>query len=173
MQHVLFDAPEPVTAADLPDAWIDLTATDKALLAGGEGVTYEFHGLRAPADAGALHVRALIDAQDSVEELSEGNNQLPVFAWLIPITVHTSLSADGVTLRWNSYEGQVYSIRAAETVEGDAFAPCEGTDVNGIDLTNIPATPPENSVTIPLDDSRSMRFFRLRAEILNDAADLK
>ena len=170
---IYIDAPEPVTAADLPDAWIDLTATDKALLAGGEGVTYEFHGLRAPADAGALHVRALIDAQDSVEELSEGNNQLPVFAWLIPITVHTSLSADGVTLRWNSYEGQVYSIRAAETVEGDAFAPCEGTDVNGIDLTNIPATPPENSVTIPLDDSRSMRFFRLRAEILNDAADLK
>ena len=141
-----------------------------------------FTGLRTPAEGGACHVRVLADADGVIEELSEGNNQLPAFAWLTPITLDTAVDADGVLLAWNCYDGQTYTILVSpllSTIREPFSGVVEILDANGdvaeeTDGLAIPADPSGTLVVrIPTTENDVSGFFSLRVNILDDGSDVR
>ena len=175
-------AASPVATGTPATRSVDLRDTPFHTLLPGESFEYVFSGLRTPAEGGACHVRVLADADGVIEELSEGNNQLPAFAWLTPITLNTAVDADGVLLSWNCYEGQTYTILVSPMLS-DARTPFIGEvdvlDANG-DVTEvtdglaIPADPSGVlSVRIPTTENDDSGFFSLRVNILDDGSDIR
>ena len=133
-----------------------------------------FIGGNFRADGGACHVRVLADADGVIEELSEGNNQLPAFAWLTPITLETAIDAEGVLLAWNCYDGQTYTILVSpllSTIREPFTGEVEILDADGnvtaeTDGLAIPADPSGMlSIRIPTTENDVSGFFSLRVNI--------
>ena len=127
-----------------------------------------FTNVKAPGEGGPHHVRVLVDADNAVDELSEGNNQLPLFYFLNNIAVSIEVGNGQLTLTWNSYEGQTYTVRAAPTLDAfeDYIPVGEGDELN-LGYYHMEATPPYNTVTIDLGGSDA-RFFKIRVDNLAD-----
>ena len=182
-----------VRPGETPTVYRDLYGKDNVFMVGEER-TYTFtQNLVTPEHAGAFHVRALVDARGELEELSEGNNQLTVFAWLSPIALNISAENGIVTVSWNSFEGQVYTLRTCTDLKEMAFTDYDGEIVAGQTVTiygedeesnpvdvdvaldsayRMPASVTgENEIQIP--DVDGIRFFRLYCEIYNDPADVE
>ena len=152
-----------VTVGETPYAVTNATQT----LEPRQEMEIKFTNLKAPGEGGPHHVRVLVDADNAVEELSEGNNQLPLFYFLNNIAVSIEVGNGQLTLTWNSYEGQTYTVRAANAL--DAFEDyIPGADDNlDFGYFQMKATPPYNTVTIDLDGSGA-RFFKIRVDNLAD-----
>ena len=152
-----------VTVGETPYAVTNATQT----LEPGQEMEIRFTNVKAPGEGGPHHVRVLVDADNAVEELSEGNNQLPLFYFLNNIAVSIEVGNGQLTLTWNSYEGQTYTVRAANAL--DAFEDyIPGADDNlDFGYFQMKATPPYNTVTIDLDGSGA-RFFKIRVDNLAD-----
>ena len=128
----------------------------------------EFRNIKAPGQGGPHHVRVLVDADGSVDELSEGNNQLPLFYFLNNIAVSISVEGTQLTLTWNSYEGQTYTVRAATALDAfEDYIPKNGEDLDDMGYYHMPATPPYNTAVIDLNGDDA-RFFKIRVDNLAD-----
>ena len=78
-----------------------------------------------------------------------------------------SASRACLTLTWNSYEGQAYSVLAAIAL--DAFEDYIPVDSNGFDnmgYYHMEATPPYNTAVIDLNGAGDARFFKIRVDNL-------
>lgn len=64
---------------------------------------------------------------------------------------------DGITIRWNSFNGLRYRIEARDTLSSGSFEPVAG-------MTGIEATEPTNEVFIPFDSGKPCAFYRLVLE---------
>ena len=150
-----------VEVGETPDA---VNGTTQSLEPGQE-MEVVFQNVKAPGEGGPHHVRVLVDADNVVDELSEGNNQLPLFYFLNNIAVSISIQGSKLTLTWNSYEGQVYTVRAATSLDAfEDYIPGEGDDLD-FGYFHMQATPPYNTVTIDLDGADA-RFFKIRVDNL-------
>ena len=148
----------------------------------GESFEYVFTGLRTPG-AGACHVRVLADADGVIDELSEGNNQLPVFAWLSPITLATDVDDEYVYLSWNCFDGQTYTICVSTSLGGTDWFDFAGiVEILGEDgsvtmVTDGLAIPADASgtatVRIPTTSQDVTGFFKLRVNLDDGGADVK
>ena len=152
-----------VTVGETPNAVTHATQS----LEPGQEMEIKFTNLKAPGEGGPHHVRVLVDADDAVEELSEGNNQLPLFYFLNNIAVSIEIGNGQLTLTWNSYEGQTYTVRAAPTLDAfEDYIPGDGDDID-LGYYHMPATPPYNTVEIKLNGDDA-RFFKIRVDNLAD-----
>ena len=152
-----------VTVGETPNA---VTNTTQSLEPGQE-MEIRFTNLKAPGEGGPHHVRVLVDADNAVDELSEGNNQLPLFYFLNNIAVSIEIGNGQLTLTWNSYEGQTYTVRAAPTLDAfEDYIPGDGDDID-LGYYHMPATPPYNTVEIKLNGGDA-RFFKIRVDNLAD-----
>ena len=175
-------ASAPVAPGTPATVSVNLRGTAYETLLPGESFEYVFTGLRTPAEGGACHVRVLADADGVIEELSEGNNQLPAFAWLTPITLETAIDAEGVLLAWNCYDGQTYTILVSPllaTTREPFTGVVEILDADGdvaevTDGLAIPADPSGTlSIRIPTTENDVSGFFSLRVNILDDDSDVR
>lgn len=175
-------ASAPVAPGTPATVSVNLRGTAYETLLPGESFEYVFTGLRTPAEGGACHVRVLADADGVIEELSEGNNQLPAFAWLTPITLETAIDAEGVLLAWNCYDGQTYTILVSpllSTIREPFTGVVEILDADGnvtaeTDGLAIPADPSGMlSIRIPTTENDVSGFFSLRVNILDDDSDVR
>lgn len=148
----------------------------------GQTQTFIFKGLVTPNKGGACHIRVKVDADEVVDELSEGNNQFPVFAWLSPISLETTVESDAVYLSWNCFDGQSYTIlvstglsRSFDGFEGLVeILDAEGEVLSETDGLAIPADASGTvKVRIPLGEKDSLGFFKLRVNILDDPTGIK
>jgi hypothetical protein len=64
---------------------------------------------------------------------------------------------DGITIRWNSFNGLQYRIEARDNLSSGGFEPVQG-------FTNILATEPMNEVFIPFVPGKPSAFYRLVLE---------
>ena len=153
-----------VTVGETPYAVTNATQS----LEPGQEMEIRFTNVKAPGEGGPHHVRVLVDADNAVDELSEGNNQLPLFYFLNNIAVSISIQGSKLTLTWNSYEGQTYTVRAAPTLDAfeDYIPVGEGDELN-LGYYHMPATPPYNSAVIDLNGGDA-RFFKIRVDNLAD-----
>ena len=109
-----------------------------------------------------------MDADNAVDELSEGNNQLPLFYFLNNIAVSIAIEGSTLTLTWNSYEGQAYSVLAATALDAfEDYIPVDGEGLNDMGYYHMEATPPYNTAVIDLDGVDA-RFFKIRVDNLAD-----
>ena len=153
-----------VMAGETPNAVTNTTQS----LEPGQVMEIRFTNLKAPGEGGPHHVRVLVDADNAVDELSEGNNQLPLFYFLNNIAVSIEIGNGQLTLTWNSYEGQTYTVRAAPSLDAfeDYIPVGEGDDLD-LSYYHIEAKPPFNTVTIDLGGTDA-RFFKIRVDNLAD-----
>ena len=136
----------------------------------GQEMEIEFKNVKAPGQGGPHHVRVLVDADNAVDELSEGNNQLPLFYFLNNIAVSISIQGSKLTLTWNSYEGQAYTVRAATSLDAfEDYIPVGSDGLDNLGYFHMPATPPYNTAEINLTGADA-RFFKIRVDNLTDEA---
>ena len=155
-----------VALGEAPDA---TEATTQSLEPGQE-MEITFKNVKAPGQGGPHHVRVLVDADNAVDELSEGNNQLPLFYFLNNIAVSISIQGSKLTLTWNSYEGQAYTVRAATTLDAfEDYIPVGSDGLDNLGYFHMPATPPYNTAEIELNGAGA-RFFKIRVDNLTDEA---
>ena len=155
-----------VEVGDTPNA---VKATTQSLEPGQE-MEIEFKNIKAPGEGGPHHVRVLVDADNAVDELSEGNNQLPLFYFLNNIAVSISIQGSKLTLTWNSNEGQAYTVRAATALDAfEDYIPVGSDGLDNLGYFHMPATPPYNTAVIDLDGANA-RFFKIRVDNLADEA---
>jgi hypothetical protein len=64
---------------------------------------------------------------------------------------------DGITIRWNSFNGLRYRIESRESLSTGSFEPVTG-------MTGIEATEPANEVFIPFEPGKPSAFYRLVLE---------
>ena len=168
---VVFTAPDNVYEFTAKDAGADDAADSDTDAAGVAAVT-----------VGEGEVNLTIDADGVIEELSEGNNQLPAFAWLTPITLDTTIDAEGVLLSWNCYDGQTYTVLVSpllSTTREPFTGVVEILDADGdvkavTDGLAIPADPSGTlSIRIPTTENDVSGFFSLRVNILDDGSDIR
>ena len=153
-----------VELGETPNA---VTNTTQSLEPGQE-MAIKFTNIKAPGEGGPHHVRVLVDADNAVEELSEGNNQLPLFYFLNNIAVSIEIQGSTLTLTWNSYEGQAYTVRAATALDAfEDYIPAGSDGLDNLGYFHMPATPPFNTVTIDLNGADA-RFFKIRVDNLAD-----
>ena len=134
----------------------------------GQEMEIEFRNIKAPGEGGPHHVRVLVDADGSVDELSEGNNQLPLFYFLNNIAVSIEIGNGQLTLTWNSYEGQTYTVRAATALDAfEDYIPVDGDGLDNMGFYHMSATPPYNTAVIDLNGDDA-RFFKIRVDNLAD-----
>ena len=81
-----------------------------------------------------------------------------------------SIQGSTLTLTWNSYEGQTYTVRAATTLDAfEDYIPVDGEGLDNLGYYHMPATPPYNSAMIDLEGANA-RFFKIRVDNLADEA---
>ena len=132
----------------------------------GQEMEIKFQNVKAPGEGGPHHVRVLVDADNAVDELSEGNNQLPLFYFLNNIAVSISIEGAQLTLTWNSYEGQTYTVRAATALDAfEDYIPVGSDGLDNLGYYHMEATPPYNSAVIDLNGTDA-RFFKIRVDNL-------
>ena len=174
---VYVGAPAPVATGTTATRFVDVMD----VIQPGETKDFVFTGLRTPG-AGACHVRVLADADGVIDELSEGNNQLPVFAWLTPITLATDVEDEYVYLSWNCFDGQTYTIRVCTSLDADWFdfdgiVEILGEDGSVTSITDGLAIPADVSgtatVRIPIEQKDATGFFKLRVNLDDGGADVK
>lgn len=171
---------------DCPGFIQDVVAPTKSIvhnrkIDAGHMETFVITGLVTPDKGGACHIRVKADADEVVSELSEGNNQFPVFAWLSPITLETSASNGAVYLTWDCFDGQTYTILVTSSLV-EAFYGFDGlvevldedgTVVSETDGLAIPADASGKiRVRIPLEEDDTAGFFKLRVNILDDPTEI-
>ena len=153
-----------VEVGETPDA---VEGTTQSLEPGQE-MEIKFTNVKAPGEGGPHHVRVLVDADGAVEELSEGNNQLPLFYFLNNIAVSISIQGSTLTLTWNSYEGQTYTVRAASALDAfEDYIPAGSDGLDNLGYFHMPATPPYNTAEIKLNGADA-HFFKIRVDNLAD-----
>ena len=153
---------EIVEIGETPYAVKDTTQS----LEPGQEMEIKFKNVKAPSQGGPHHVRVLVDADNAVDELSEGNNQLPLFYFLNNITVAIEINNGQLTLTWDSYEGQAYTVLGANTLDAfEEYIPVDGEGNEDRSFCRMEATPPFNTVTIDLDGAGA-RFFKIRVDNL-------
>ena len=84
------------------------------------------------------------------------------------VSVEPSIEiGDGqLTLTWNSYEGQAYTVRGASELDAfEDYIPKNGDDLDDMGYYHMPATPPYNTAEIKLNGD-SARFFKIRVDNL-------
>ena len=132
----------------------------------GQEMEIRFTNVKAPGEGGPHHVRVLVDADNAVDELSEGNNQLPLFYFLNNIAVSISIQGSTLTLTWNSYEGQTYTVRAASALDAfEDYIPAGSDGLDNLGYFHMPATPPYNTAEIKLNGADA-HFFKIRVDNL-------
>ncbi|MBO7130883.1 MAG: choice-of-anchor A family protein, partial [Fibrobacterales bacterium] len=153
-----------VEIGETPDAVKGTTSS----LEPGQEMEIKFENVKAPGEGGPHHVRVLVDANGAVEELSEGNNQLPLFYFLNNIAVSIEIQGSTLILTWNSYEGQAYTVRAATALDAfEDYIPVGSDGLDNLGYFHMQATPPYNTAEIDLNGADA-RFFKIRVDNLAD-----
>ncbi len=177
---VFVDQPNIASAETVPTAVCEAEEVFHV----GEERRYDIHYLKTPSKGGACHVRVMVDSEELTDELSEGNNQLPLYAWLTPISLSIGFEDGYAYLTWNCYADQVYTIMTASDLS-EGFAPYEGeveilnaagkvarasSEADDIEVSGTELISKENgtfSIRIPLSGENPPRFFKLNATLLD------
>lgn len=146
----------PLNSADAGETPAASTALGTFIA--GEVKVFTFKGLVAQSVAGQYRVIALVDPANEIEEYSEGDNHGSLVYALNAVAVSISVGTDGVTLMWNNYWGQIYSVMYSNDLE--EWHVCPGFEnISSARDSNGSVT---NTATIPF--SSEMRFFKLRID---------
>jgi len=137
-------------------------------IAPGQEMEVTFTDITAPEESGPHYLRVCVNPEFEVFETSEENNQQPLFYFLNNITAEISVQGSQLTLTWDSFEGQSYTILAAPSLDAfEDYIPDDGNGMDDFRFCQMEATPPSNSATIGTDENR---FFKIRVDNLTDDA---
>ena len=100
----------------------------------------------------------LPDPDNEIVEYSDGDNHGTLVYALNAVSVSISVGGDGVTLSWNNYWGQIYTVMESSNLE--EWTPTAGYE--GILSARDVDGSITNTVTIPFGDE--MKFFKLRVD---------
>lgn len=104
-------------------------------LAVNESRTLIFTGLTTPPNVGWHHFRGYVDADDTTDEKSGGNNQKSQVYRAYDTKLVVTPVVGGVELTWNSQWGLTYKVMRSSSLLGGFTAIATG----------VPATPPTNT----------------------------
>ena len=127
-------------------------------LIAGEVKIFTFKGLVAQSTPGQFRVIALVDPDNEIVEYSDGDNHGTLVYALNAVSVSISVGGDGVTLSWNNYWGQIYTVMESSNLE--EWTPSVGYE--GILSARDVDGSITNTVTIPFGEE--MKFFKLRVD---------